>query len=205
MDHILVSGDGTGGEIPGAPVAAEPGRCVYVPRFDLRDGKQQEQASIRGYGIQLYRWSIGQGRSYFLAVSFGEMIPRLENRVVLDPRKKNAFGQPVLRIACTHNADEIKRAADQAAAIRELGGLMRVKFNRIDDAPAPPGTAIHECGTARMGDDPANSVLDPNNQCWDAKGLFVTDASAFPSQGDHNPTLTILALTARACHYVLDT
>ena len=52
-----------------------------------------------------------------------------------------------------------------------------------------------------MGKDPASSVLDSNNQCWDARGLYVTDASCFPSQGTQNPTLTVLALTARACHH----
>jgi choline dehydrogenase-like flavoprotein len=66
-----------------------------------------------------------------------------------------------------------------------------------------PGTAIHECGTARMGSAPENSVVDPHNECWDARGLYVTDGSAFPSQGVQNPTLTIMALTARACDYAV--
>jgi choline dehydrogenase-like flavoprotein len=62
---------------------------------------------------------------------------------------------------------------------------------------------VHECGTARMGNDPANSVLDPHNQCWDAQGLYVTDGACFSSQGNQNPTLTILALTARACDHAI--
>ena len=64
---------------------------------------------------------------------------------------------------------------------------------------------MHECGTARMGRSPENSVLDPYNQCWAARGLYVTDGASFPSQGTQNPTLTILALTARACDQVLRT
>jgi choline dehydrogenase-like flavoprotein len=75
----------------------------------------------------------------------------------------------------------------------------------MDQVPAPPGIAIHESGTARMGSDPENSVLDPHNQCWDAQGLYLTDAASFPSQGFQNPTLTILALTARACDHALRT
>jgi choline dehydrogenase-like flavoprotein len=70
---------------------------------------------------------------------------------------------------------------------------------KIDEVPPPPGSASHECGTARMGSNPENSVLDPYNQCWDARGLYVTDGACFLSQGSQNPTLTILALTARAC------
>ena len=62
-----------------------------------------------------------------------------------------------------------------------------------------PGAAIHEVGGARMGTDPARSVVDPDNQVWDVPGLNVTDGAAFPSIGIQNPTLTILALTARAC------
>ena len=64
------------------------------------------------------------------------------------------------------------------------------------------GAAIHECGGARMGDDPAKSVLNAYNQCWDVKNLFVTDGSCFPSSGTVGPALTIMALTARACDYI---
>ena len=181
MDHVLVSGQGVGGTLPGEPVQGEAGRCVYLPRFDLRDG---HDATVgRGYGVQIYRWSIGRGQSYFNAVAFAEMTPRADNRVVLDQRRRDAWGLPVLRIACHHNDAELQVASDQSAALRELGELLKVKFNQLDERPAHPGAAIHECGTARMGESPAHSVLDPHNQCWDARGLYVTDASAFPSQG----------------------
>ena len=69
---------------------------------------------------------------------------------------------------------------------------------------APPGTAFHEVGTARMGNDPKTSVLNRFNQSWDVPNLFITDGSCFPSQGCQNPTLTIMALTVRACDYILD-
>jgi choline dehydrogenase-like flavoprotein len=201
MDHVLVSGQGVGGSLPGEPEQGKAGRCVYLPRFDLRDGATAGRG--RGYGVQIYRWSIGQGISYFNAVTFAEMAPRVENRVVLDQRRRDAWGLPVLRIACQHNDAEMQLAKDQLAAVRELGGLLKVKFNQLNEGPAPPGAAIHECGTARMGESPTDSVLDPHNQCWDASGLYVTDASAFPSQGAQNPTLTVLALTARACGHAV--
>jgi choline dehydrogenase-like flavoprotein len=201
MDHVLVSGQGVGGSLPGEPVQGVPGRCVYLPRFDLRDGPMAGRG--RGYGVQIYRWSIGQGISYFNAVAFAEMAPRMENRVVLDQRRRDAWGLPVLRIACRFNDAEIRLAKDQSAALRELADLLKVKFNQLNERPAPPGAAIHECGTARMGERPTDSVLDPHNQCWDASGLYVTDASAFPSQGAQNPTLTVLALTARACDHAV--
>jgi choline dehydrogenase-like flavoprotein len=203
MDHVLVSAQGVGGGLPGEPVVGEAGHCVYLPRFDLRDAHAATAGRGRGYGVQIYRWSLGRGKSYFNAVAFAEMTPRAENRVVLDQQRRNAWGLPVLRIACHHNDAEIQGAHDQSGALRELGELVQVEINQLNDRPAYPGAAIHECGTARMGQSPADSVLDPHNQCWDATGLYVTDASAFPSQGAQNPTLTILALTARACDHAV--
>jgi len=199
MDHVILSGEGVGGALPGEPVENTPGRCVYLPRLDLRDGAVDGATQTRGHGAQLYRWSIGQGRSWFLCNSFAEMLPSPENRVTLDRERRDAFGLPTLRIRCQHSPAELARGEDQGRVLRELGEVFGVKFTRLLAGPATPGTAIHECGTARMGEDPANSVLDPFNQCWDAKGLYVTDGASFPSQGAQNPTLTILALTARAC------
>jgi choline dehydrogenase-like flavoprotein len=196
MDHVFVWAEGTGGALAGEPEPLVPGRCVYLPRFDLRMGRE---SSTRGFGVQIYRWSLGSGRSHFRGVSHAEMTPRAENHVMLDFDRTDAWGLPVLRIACRHNETELERAKDQSAALREVGDALGVQFHRLVETPAPPGTAVHECGTARMGDSPDHSVLDPDNQCWDAKGVYVTDASAFPSQGVQNPTLTILALTARAC------
>jgi choline dehydrogenase-like flavoprotein len=202
MDHVLVCGEGVGGALPDEPVAHTPGRCLYLPRFDLRAGGED---GGRGYGVQIYRWSLGRGASYFNAVSFAEMTPRADNRVTLDPNRRDAWGAPVLRIACRQSNAELALARDQSAALAELGEILGVRWRALADIAAPPGTAIHECGTARMGDSPDRSVLDPDNQCWDAEGLYVTDAASFPSQGAQNPTLTILALTARACDHAVRT
>ena len=205
MDHVVLKAEGVG---PGllskcAVQDQEEGRCLYLPRFDARDLPEPKPG--RGFGIQLYQSQVGRGQTYFVAVSFGEMLPRRENRVMLDVQRRDAWGIPVLRIECAHNELELARAADQATALQALAEIAGVTLSNIDAAPEPPGIAVHECGTARMGSDPANSVLDPHNQCWEAQGLYVTDGSCFASQGNQNPTLTILAITARACDHALRT
>ena len=200
MDHVIVGCSGLGGGLADEPVDRSPGRCVYVPRFDLRHDNAQVDG--RGYGIQLYQASIGKGRSGFTAVSFGEMTPRANNRITLDPSRTDACGIPILNIECRHSEVELAQASDQSQALKEIADLLDVNLYHHDTKPAPPGTAIHECGTARMGTSPDMSVLDPNNQCWDAPGVYVTDGASFPSQGALNPTLTIKALTARACAHV---
>ncbi len=201
MDHVVVGCGGVGKGLAGEPIELMPGRCVYVPRFDLRYAC--EKATDRGYGVQLYQSSIGKGRSNFTAVSFGEMLPSAENKITLNENKRDKWGVPTLKIDCKFSEFEIKRATDQSFALKAVAKELDVDLYHLDDRPAPPGTAIHECGTARMGDAPNNSVLDPNNECWDAPGVFVTDGAAFPSQGTLNPTLTIKALTARACAHVI--
>ena len=164
-----------------------------------------EPRTGRGFGVQLYQKPAGPGHSHFSANSYAEMPPRDNNRVTLDPQRRDAWGVPVLRIECAHGETELVRAQEQVAALRALAEVADVRLTRIDEVPAPPGASIHECGTARMGSDPASSVLDPHNQCWDAQGLYVTDGACFPSQGSQNPTLTILALTARACDHAVRT
>jgi choline dehydrogenase-like flavoprotein len=198
MDHIVVSGDGESAGLAGGLEVETPGRCVHVPRLDARNG-----AHSTPYGVQLYRWSKGPERTHFTGVSFAEMAPRAENRVTLDPERTDACGNAVLRFECSHDAEDIAVATEQSQAIREIADALGVNLSRLDTKPAPLGTAMHECGTARMGDAPTNSVLDPNNQVWDAKGLYVTDGAAFPSQGTQHPTLTIMALTARACAHAV--
>jgi choline dehydrogenase-like flavoprotein len=201
MDHVTVKAEGVAPGIRGEQDMPEDGRCLYLPRFDCRDGGRQRRS--RGYGVQVYRSPAGEDRSYFTAVAFGEMRPRVENRITLDLSRRDAWGIPVLRIECRHDEAELAMARDQREALRELANLAEARLIRDELGPQPPGSAAHECGTARMGCDPSNSVLDPNNQCWDAKGLYLTDGASFPLQGSQNPTLTILALTARACNHAL--
>jgi choline dehydrogenase-like flavoprotein len=200
MDHVYVSAEGFGARDAAEPVA-EHGRCIYLPRLDSREFSTPK--SGRGFGAQIHQVPVGGGRCHFLLNSFGEMLPRQDNRVTLDLNQRDAWGIPVIRIDCAYSQAELARARDQTQALREIAEVAGIKLTGIDRVPFPPGAAFHECGTARMGTDPANSVLDPNNQCWDARGLYVTDGACFPSQGYQNPTLTILALTARACQHAL--
>ena len=198
MDHILVR---AGGPMLSLEPSPEEGRSVYLPRFDARD--LPAPGPSRGFGVQVKQTLVSEGWCHFIAASFGEMLPRPENRVTLDPNRRDAWGIPTLHIDCCYDQTELLRAQEQASALRELAEVAGVALTRIDAAPNPPGSACHESGTARMGSDPANSVLDPHNECWEARGLYVTDGACFPSQGTQNPTLTILALTARACDHAL--
>jgi choline dehydrogenase-like flavoprotein len=202
MDHVMLTAEGQGPPLLKGPPVEEQ-RCLYLPRFDARDLPVPPPG--RGFGMQVYQSAAGSEYSTFAATSFAEMLPRMENHVKLDPDRRDAWGIPVLRIDCALGNTELKRTREQTAALRALAEAAGARITRIDEAPAPPGSAVHECGTARMGSDPAHSVLDPSNQCWEAQGLYVTDGACFPSQGFQNPTLTILALTARACDHALRT
>lgn len=201
MDHLYVKMEGP------APVriqsrdAFQVGRCLYLPRFDARESSAEPAG--RGFGVQLSQFTAGWGTSFIVAASFGEMLPHPDNRVSLDPDRRDAWGIPVLRIDCRHMTPDLERARSQANALRELGHVLGLRLPQLSPVPAPPGASVHECGTARMGRDPSSSVLDPHNQCWEANGLYVTDAASFPSQAYQNPTLTIMALTARACAHAL--
>jgi choline dehydrogenase-like flavoprotein len=200
MDHVAMKFEGVGPDLVDRVPGLTPGSCVYLPRFDLRAGG--DGSAGRGFSVRIYQVSARGAASYFVAASDGEMLPRPENRVRLSGQT-DAWGLPTLYIEARHGAADLALAADQAVALQELADVVGVRLTRDDAHPGTPGSAIHECGTARMGDDPATSVLDPFNQCWDAPGVYVTDGAAFPSEGLQNPTLTIMALTARACDHAV--
>ncbi len=202
MDHVSIKVEGIGAKIETQSSAAETGRCIYLPRFESRnDDKVSEK---RGFGVRVYRSPGAGDRSYFTAIADAEMLPRKENHVALSDRR-DAWGIPILSIHASHSPQERALAADQTAALKEIAALTDVKLNQISEGSGTPGAAIHEVGTARMGDDPSSSVVDPFNQCWDAPGVYVIDGSVFPSEGIQNPTLTIMALTARACNEIAKT
>jgi choline dehydrogenase-like flavoprotein len=199
MDHLYVKMEGQAPARIGPGEALSVGRCLYLPRFDARASAAVPAG--RGFGVQVSQFSAGWGTSYLVAASFGEMLPHPDNQISLDATRCDAWGIPILRIECRHMAPDLARARAQGNALRELAQALGVRFAQLSPIPAPPGASVHECGTARMGTDPSNSVLDPHNQCWEAKGLYVTDGACFPSQAYQNPTLTIMALTARACDH----
>jgi choline dehydrogenase-like flavoprotein len=197
---------------------------IYIPRF--RNISDKHPNFIRGYGMQgraglgfTYshahrRQGFGEQFKKFVRenpneVSFWlgawcEMLARKENRVTIDPNKVDAWGIPVLHVDCTHGDNERTMAKDALEAIREMVTAAGFQIQYANSTPAPPGFCIHEVGTARMGADPKKSFLNKWNQSWDVKNVFVTDGSCFVSQGCQNPTLTMMAITARACDYLAD-
>jgi choline dehydrogenase-like flavoprotein len=198
MDHVVSS---CSGYMPAgtneADELVEDGRCLYVPMLAT-----MPDASEIPFGVQVHRHTFGSKRARIDLAGFAPMQPRAENRLTLSGRT-DRFGMPILSIACRYSDRDMDVAGQQMQAIRAMAGALGMKVDYESPPAATPGTGIHECGTARMGADPYTSVVNPNLECWDTKGLFVTDAAAFPSMGAQNPTLTIMAQTARAAAYVV--
>jgi choline dehydrogenase-like flavoprotein len=169
---------------------------AYIPRF--RNIGDRRAEFVRGFGVQVFTL----GRQCALTV-FGEMLPHPDNCVALDPHRTDAWAIPVVHVACAHRENERAMLADELDACREMLEAARFKPWRFGTGLSPPGLANHEVGTARMGTDPATSVLSSFCQSWDVKNLFVMDGSCFVSQGVQNPTLTMLAITARSCDYLI--
>lgn len=204
MDHVVMRADAFGPWPAGmaSTSEAEP-QGFLLQRFGTCDDRPVGQRS--NFGVQLYAARTAFGRLGLYLSAFHEMLPQATNRVTLDPHRRDRWGIPVLRIDCTHGVSETKGVASMRLALADLAATFQTTIRRVHDSHVSAGLAVHECGTARMGNDPSCSVLDPHNECWDAQGVYVTDAASFPSQGTVNPTLTILALTARACAHAVDT
>ena len=201
MDHLLVSGAATAGAIGASRAGRDAFNWSVMRRMDCRDPARRDETAP--YSMQVCLWAPAPRHARFAAISFAPMAPRPENGISLHPHRRDAFGRPVLRITCRPSADERATVARQARAIAELAEVCGAKMLRVAGAtPFPgapiPGSAVHEAGVARMGLSPHNAVLNPFNECWDAPGLFVTDAAAYPALPYHSPTLTGMALTARA-------
>lgn len=215
MDHIFrVS---IGGNIPGMTEYIEYGRRpggVYIPRF-RNVGGDEGVGFKRGYGYQgsAYRspaGPVGFGKSMkdgmrkyggwqFGMTAFGECLPYEDNRVSLHPTKVDRFGVPLMVFNVTFRDNELKMMADareQGEAMLRGAGLTDVTSREGEHVP---GDAIHEMGGARMGADPRTSVLNKWNQAHDAPNLFVTDGAQMASVACVNPSLTFMAMTARAC------
>jgi len=111
---------------------------------------------------------------------------------------------PVLKIHIQHSDNEREMARDAAACSEEILRAAGAEIITTGGQMTAPGRIIHELGTARMGDDPKTSVLNKYNQVHDAKNVFVTDGAAFVNSANQNPTITIMALTMRACDYIAD-
>ena len=223
MDHTM--GGGARGVVPGYENRAAHGRRpngIYVPRF--RNVKTKHPDFLRGYGFQggagRDGWRRGAslpgfGREFkealrtpapwqFTFYGFGECLPRPTNYVELDPERVDAWGMPTLRIHCSWSDNERALLRDMSLTAAEMLDAAGVRDIEpfVDDNP--PGLTIHEMGTARMGRDPKTSVLNAHNQCHDVKNLFVTDGACMASAACQNPSITYMALTARAAAYAVE-
>jgi glucoside 3-dehydrogenase (cytochrome c) catalytic subunit len=172
---------------------------LYIPNFRNRNGNTEK--FLRGYAIMasINPWP-GKGMHCGMFI-IGEMLPIATNYVELG-RSRDRSGIPVPRIHCCWSDNEREMAQDQATQLKKI--LHQTGFDHVESRGLKlSGISIHEAGTARMGADPKTSILNGYNQCWGVPNLFVTDGAAFPSVGFQNPTLTMMAITGRACDYIL--
>ncbi len=157
-----------------------------------------------GFGADFKHSLRTPGPWRFNLSGFGECLPRESNYVDIDPEVVDKWGIPALRIHCEWSDNErkmLQEMAVQAAEMLEAIGVRDV-VSRVDDNP--PGLTIHEMGTARMGRDPETSVLNSWNQAWDVPNLFMTDGACMTSSANQNPSITYMALTARAVNHAVD-
>lgn len=152
-----------------------------------------------GIGVDYKNRLRSPGMWKMVLVGFADCVPRASNRLTLEPRAVDANGLPQLRVDFSFGAEEhaalAQAKADATEMLTAAGGHVIMGF----DQPGPGGTAIHEMGGARMGHDPATSVLNKWSQAHDVPNLFVTDGAQMSSSACQNPSLTYMALTARAC------
>jgi len=222
MDHHFRTG--AAGIVEGYDDTYYSGRRpngIYIPRF--RNLGQDKRNYLRGFGYEgsasREGWTrgigtpgIGAGFKDWLTtpgawklgiIGYGECLPYFENHVTLNKNLPNKYGQPSLSIDAEFKENEKKMRVDMmndAAEMLEVSGL---KYVTPFDDGCYPGMAIHEMGTARMGRDPKTSVLNGFNQMHEVPNVFVTDGSCMTSSANQNPSLTYMALTARACDYAV--
>lgn len=225
MDHQL--GSGANGKFDGFEDRYYTGRRpngFYIPRFRNLGNNSEKVDFLRGYGyqggasrsdwteaiaefgygksmkdkiLQPGQWRIGMG-------GFGEVLPYHENKMILNYDKLDQYGLPTITFDAEFKENEIKMKEDwkvQAAEMLEAAGCKDVT---VFDSNAPIGRGIHEMGTARMGRDPKTSVLNKFNQVHKVPNVFVTDGACMTSAANQNPSLTYMALTARAANHAIN-
>ncbi len=223
MDHVSCAG--ASGIMPGMMDKYHKGRRpngFYIPRF--RNHTEEGQDFVRGYGYQgrIYRYSgwdrnsAGIGKAYkdknrmpsawsFSIIAFAEILPDERNQIRLHASKKDKWGFPVPILDAKMRKNEInaiKQATRDTIAMVEAAGIINPSHDDPENPPiGSPGNGIHEMGTARMGRNPADSVLNSFNQSHDIPNLFVSDGSFMTSAGCQNPSLTYMAFSARAADH----
>jgi choline dehydrogenase-like flavoprotein len=194
----------------------------YIPRFrNLPTGEKRDYTRGFGYqgGASRADWQreiaeLGIGAPLKEALrepgpwmigmtAFGEILPYHENRLRLNHEVRDKWGLPVLAAECAIRDNEKKMRLDMMNDAAEMFEAAGVKDVRPVDSGYIFGQAIHEMGTARMGRDPKTSVLNGHNQVWDAPNVFVTDGACMTSASCVNPSLTYMAMTARAAEHAV--
>ncbi|MDB5248500.1 MAG: family oxidoreductase [Segetibacter sp.] len=195
---------------------------IYIPRFRNLPGDEKRNY-IRGFGYQgsgsRQSWSrqvaelsigadlkeaLGQPGKWNMGIGgFGEMLPYHDNKITLSKDKKDKWNIPVLEFDVEFKENEINMRKDIVADAVEMLEAAGVRDVKGHDDGCEPGWGIHEMGTARMGRDPKTSVLNSNNQVWDCQNVFVTDGSFMTSASCVNPSLTYMAMTARAADFAV--
>ncbi|WP_342333359.1 GMC family oxidoreductase [Pedobacter sp. FW305-3-2-15-E-R2A2] len=193
----------------------------YIPRFANLSGDKRDY--LRGFGYQggasRQGWSreiaeLNMGGNFkdaltepgqwtIGATAFGEILPYHENKISLDKNKKDKWGLPVLSMDAELKENEFKMRKDMQEEMKQMFEAVGVKNVSTWDGGHDMGHGIHEMGTARMGRDPKTSVLNKWNQIWDCLNVFVTDGACMTSAACQNPSLTYMALTARAADYAV--
>jgi choline dehydrogenase-like flavoprotein len=224
-EHLMGPGvTGLVKDLVGKAHTIEDGRPggFYVPRF--RNLTEKRSDYIRGYGFEgnsgqnIFPSSTGRpgfGKQYkkevrdyagaFISMGgFGEVLPRFENAMSIDPEVKDAWGIPVLRFDYKFGENERKMAADMSDQAKEMFEAAGIEVIGVDREILTEGWSIHELGTARMGTDPKTSVLNQFQQSHDVRNLFVVDGSSHVSASCQNPTWTIMALAWRSCDHLAD-
>jgi choline dehydrogenase-like flavoprotein len=222
MDHHFRLG--AGGVVEGFSDKYEYGRRptgIYIPRFrNIYDDKREytrgfgyQGGAGRGKGIQVAEFTIGKELKEALSVpssdwgigimAFGEILPYHENKISLNKNVKDKWGLPVLDMDAELKENEKKMRKDMMNDAKEMLESAGVKNVYTYDSGYEFGMGIHEMGTARMGRDPKTSVLNGDNQVWDAPNVFVTDGACMTSASCVNPSLTYMALTARAADFAV--
>lgn len=196
---------------------------IYIPRYKNLDEKTKTTDFIRGYGYQGAGGRAGWGRGVndsgfggdfkdnlmdpggwgMFLVGFGECLPYHENKVTLNTDKKDKWGQPLLSIDCEYKGNELAMRKQMGADAKEMLESSGFKNVAIFDNGAGPGSGVHEMGTARMGRDPKTSVLNAFNQLHSVPNVFVTDGACMTSSSCVNPSITYMALTARAVDHAV--
>jgi choline dehydrogenase-like flavoprotein len=187
---------------------ADTARTDYLRGFAYqgsatREGWNEQSAVLPGFGADFKNRLTSPGPWMMAMGSWGETLPYAENKITLSSDKKDRWGLPVVEIDFSFQSNEQHMRKDSQQCAAEMLSAAGFTDVREFDYHAPGGTAVHEMGTMRMGRDPKTSLLNSWNQLHSAHNLFVTDGSCMTSSACQNPSLTYMALTARACDYAV--